>query len=111
MLLGLTIIGQVSGQLRDSPILRMILSSLGSEQVPLLAGEGVNADQQGACASMNQIIDDMPKTIPTAHVISSAGCESRRDHLHFTPAGYRELGNRYGAQMLSLLGYKIAEPK
>ena len=37
MLLGLTIIGQVSGQLRDSPILHLILSSLGSERVPLLA--------------------------------------------------------------------------
>ena len=37
MLLGLTIIGQVSGQLRDSPMLHLILSSLGSERVPLLA--------------------------------------------------------------------------
>ena len=37
MLLGLTVIGQVSGQLRDSPILHMLLSALGSEQVPLLA--------------------------------------------------------------------------
>ena len=37
MLLGLTIISQVSGQLRDSPILQMILSSLGTERVPLLA--------------------------------------------------------------------------
>jgi phosphate:Na+ symporter len=37
MLLGLTIIGEVSGQLRHSPILQMVLSSLGSEQVPLLA--------------------------------------------------------------------------
>jgi phosphate:Na+ symporter len=37
MLLGLTIIGQVSGQLRDSPMLHLVLSSLGSERVPLLA--------------------------------------------------------------------------
>ena len=37
MLLGLTIIGQVSGQLRDSPMLHVVLSSLGSERVPLLA--------------------------------------------------------------------------
>ena len=37
MLLGLTIIGQVSGQLRDSPMLHVVLSSLGGERVPLLA--------------------------------------------------------------------------
>jgi len=37
MLLGLTIIGQVSAGLRDSPTLQLVLSSLGSERVPLLA--------------------------------------------------------------------------
>jgi len=77
--------------------------NLKAEEAPLLAGEVVNAEQQGACASMNAIIDDLPKTIPAAHVISSKGCESRPDHLHFTPAGYRELGKRYGEEMLSLL--------
>ena len=78
--------------------------NLKATEVPLLVGELVNADQQGACAGMNRIIDELPKTLPTAHVISSAGCEGRRDHLHFTPAGYRELGKRYAAEMLSLLG-------
>jgi len=85
--------------------------NLKAEDVPLLAGEVVNADQQGACASMNKIIDDLPKTIPTAHVVSSAGCTSRPDHLHFTAAGYRELGKRYAQTMLPLLGYKHAEVK
>lgn len=78
---------------------------LQAESVPLLAGEVVNADQKGVCASMNSIIDELPKTIPNASVISSAGCACRSDHLHFTPAGYRELGTRYGKKMLSLLGY------
>jgi len=81
--------------------------SLTANEVPLLAGELVNADQKGACASMNQIIDDLPKVVPTAHVVSSQGCPSRPDHLHFTPAGYRELGKRYGETMLPLLGYPI----
>ncbi len=85
--------------------------NLKAENVPLLAGELVNADQRGACASMNSIIDDLPKTIPTAYAISSKGCTSRPDHLHFNPAGYRELGTRYGLKMLSLLGYKVDEPK
>ena len=39
-----------------------------------------------------------------------AGCTSRPDHLHFNPAGYRELGKRYAEKMLSLLGYQTAEP-
>lgn len=84
---------------------------LKAEEVPLLAGELVNADQQGACASMNQIIDDLPKVIPTAHVISSTGCTCRPDHLHFTPEGYRMLGKRYAENMLSTLNYKMADPK
>jgi len=81
--------------------------NLNPKQVPLLAGEVVNADQGGVCASMNSIIDDLPKTIPNTYVISSAGCPCRPDHLHFTPAGYRTFGTRYGMEMLSLLGYKI----
>jgi alpha-L-fucosidase 2 len=85
--------------------------NLKAGEVPLLAGEVVNADQQGACASMNRIIDDLPKTIPTAHVVSSAGCDSRHDHLHFTPAGYRELGKRYATEMLSLLNATSPRPK
>ncbi len=80
---------------------------LKSEEVPLLAGELVGADQKGACASMNAIIDDLPKTIPNSYVISSAGCTGRPDKLHFTPDGYRELGKRYGEKMLSLLGYQV----
>src|SRR4051812_26654395 len=81
------------------------------ESAPLLAGELVHADQKGACAGMNAVIAELPKSIPTAHVISSAGCKARPDRLHFTPEGYRELGKRYGEKMLSLLGHKVSEPK
>ncbi len=80
--------------------------NLKAEDVPLIVGELVNADQQGACASMNRIIDELPKTIPTAHVVSSQGCGRRPDRLHFTPAGYRELGKRYAETVLPLLGYQ-----
>lgn len=82
---------------------------LKSEDVPLLAGELVNADQKGACAGMNRIIGELPKTIPTAHIISSQGCAGRADHLHFAPAGYRELGTRYAEETLRLLGYRVPE--
>jgi len=83
--------------------------SLKAEQVPLLAGEVVHADQGGACASMNSIIAKLPETIPNAHVISSKGCACHPDHLHFTPAGYRLLGKRYALKMLSILGYPTPE--
>jgi hypothetical protein len=77
--------------------------NLRAEDVPLLAGETVNADQQGATAGMNTIIAELPKVVPHSYVISSKGCEARRDRLHFTPAGYRELGKRYAEQMLKLV--------
>jgi hypothetical protein len=85
-------------------IYRDLLSELDLEaaRVSLLAGETVNADQQGATASMNEIIAQLPKVIPTAHVVSSKGCEALRDRLHFTPAGYRELGRRYASSLLAL---------
>jgi hypothetical protein len=73
------------------------------EETPLLAGELLNADQNGACASMNAIIAELPKTLSNSYVISSAGCAGRPDHLHFAPEGYREFGKRYAEKMLSIL--------
>ncbi|MFC1551180.1 sialate O-acetylesterase [Candidatus Latescibacterota bacterium] len=82
--------------------------NLNAEKIPLLAGEVVNADQGGACASMNEIIATLPQTIPNSYVISSAGCTCRRDNLHFDAAGYRELGTRYAGKMLPLLSVSQA---
>ncbi len=72
-------------------------------KVPLLAGEVVNADQGGICASMNSIIAKLPQTVPNSYVISSKGCTDASDNLHFNSAGYRELGKRYAVKMLSIL--------
>jgi hypothetical protein len=80
--------------------------NLKAEEVPLLAGELVTAEEKGACSSMNAIIADLPNTIPTARVVSARGCKGRPDHLHFTAEGYRELGKRYAQVMLPLLGAK-----
>jgi len=75
-----------------------------ADSVPLLAGEVVNADQGGLCASMNTIIAKLPLTIPTSHVISSKGCTDAADNIHFNSAGYREIGKRYADKMLSVMG-------
>lgn len=79
--------------------------------VPLLAGELVNADQGGACASMNKIIARLPAVLPNSYIISSEGCSAAPDKLHFTADGYRKIGNRYGIKMLGLLGHPIAATK
>jgi hypothetical protein len=52
--------------------------NLKTEEVPLLAGELVNADQNGACASMNTSIDALPGT---AHEWQSW----RRSFYQFAP--------------------------
>jgi hypothetical protein len=85
--------------------------NLKPEDVTLLAGEVVNADQQGEKAAFNEILKKLPETLPNSHVVSSAGLPSNPDRLHFTPEGQREFGKRYGEKMLSVLGYKIAELK
>lgn len=81
--------------------------NLQAEDVPLLAGEVVHADQHGKCASMNEIINTLPQVIPTAHVISSSGCPAAEDNLHFTAEGYRKLGARYAERQLLLLEKEI----
>jgi hypothetical protein len=81
--------------------------NLSPNSIPLLAGEVVNADQGGICASMNSIISSLPQTLPNSYVISSAGCTDGADNLHFNAEGYRMLGKRYASKMLLLLGYPV----
>ena len=80
------------------------------EEVPLLAGEVVQANGEGQCVAMNKQINDLPKTLHTAQVVSSTGCSNGPDKLHFDAAGYRELGRRYGEKMLELMGYQVRSP-
>ena len=82
--------------------------NLDPKNVPLLAGETVNSDQNGACAGMNVFIGKLPQTLPNSYVIPSTGCVGIPDHLHFSADGYRKFGKRYAYKMLSLLGYNVA---
>lgn len=81
--------------------------NLKAEEVPLLAGEVVNADHGGVCASMNPIIATLPQVIKNAAVVSFKGLSCAADHLHFDAAGYRVLGRRYAEQMLKLMGKEL----
>lgn len=81
---------------------------LEAENVPLFVGELVQSDLGGACGAHNAIINRIGKTIPTAHVISSANLPHKGDGLHFTSHSYRVLGCRYATAALKLMG--IEEP-
>lgn len=74
---------------------------LKAEDVPLVAGEMLSAEEGGQCASMIDIVRTLPEVIPTAKVVSSAGCKGAPDGLHFTAEGYREIGRRYAQAMLN----------
>ena len=80
--------------------------NLKAEDVPLLVGELMTQEDGGCCYAHNAIINQIGKTIPTAHVVHSLGCPGRSDKLHFTAEGYRILGRRYAETMLPLLNNK-----
>ncbi|WP_282038140.1 sialate O-acetylesterase [Saccharicrinis aurantiacus] len=77
--------------------------SLDADMVPLLAGQVGHNDDGGDLGDMNATIDQLPSTIPTAHVISSKGCSIQDDNIHFDSAGARELGKRYADTMIDIL--------
>ena len=101
--------GDTTWPQKVSVVYKNLLSDLqlSAQNVPLLAGEVVHAEQGGVCAGMNTIINQLPGLIPTAHVISSKGCADSPDNLHFNAEGYREFGKRYAEKMLALLGYTM----
>lgn len=85
--------------------------NLNPKEVTLLAGEVVNADQNGEKANANVIMKNLPAALPNSHVVSSAGVPANRDRLHFTADGQREMGRRYAETMLKVMGYQATEPK
>ena len=80
------------------------------EDVPLYAGNIVQADGEGVCFGCKKQIDELPQTLHTSQVISSDGCTNGPDKLHFDAAGYRELGCRYGEAVARNLGYEPKRP-
>ena len=82
--------------------------SIEPNSIPLLAGEMLRQDQGGICWGMNNIIATLPTYIPNSYPISSVGCTGnahdtiKGDGFHFSTLGARELGKRYGLQMLSI---------
>ncbi len=80
------------------------------EEVNLYAGNIVQANGQGVCIGCKKQIDELPKTLHTAQVISSDDCTNGPDRLHFDAAGYRELGCRYAEAVARHLGFEPKRP-
>jgi carbohydrate esterase-like sialic acid-specific acetylesterase len=82
--------------------------SLDPKNVPLLAGEVVNADMQGSAAGANIQIAKLPGALPNSYVISSSKLPAGGDNLHFTAEAHKTFGKRYASAMLSILGNTTA---
>jgi hypothetical protein len=104
---GETNTGQNNWPSRVKAVYNDLIKDLGlnADEVPLLVGEVVRTDQGGQCGSMNNIIANVPSTIPNSYVISAQGLGHKGDNLHFSSASYRTLGERYAEQMLKVLKY------
>lgn len=76
--------------------------SLDPKDVPLLAGEVVNADVGGTAAGANVQIAKLPGVLPNSYVISSSKLPAGGDRLHFTAEGHKLFGQRYAATLLNI---------
>ena len=76
--------------------------NLDDNEVPLFAGEMLSAAEGGLCAGHNVYVGELPELM-NAYVVSSEGCEGASDGLHFTSAGYREMGRHYAEVVLNEL--------
>ena len=74
-------------------------TDLGIGDVPFVAGELLYG---GCCDAHNPIIAQIPDRIPNSFVVSAEGLTGQ-DDAHFDLAGQRELGKRYGQQMIDAL--------
>ncbi len=85
---------------------------LSPKDTPLLAGELKYAEEGGVCAAFNtDIMPNLPKVLPNAHIISALGCESTGDQFHFNTEGMRLMGYRMADKMLQLQGFKPVQTR
>lgn len=85
--------------------------NLNPEEFYLLAGELKYEAEHGTCFSFNSnVLPNLPRFVPNAHIISAEGCKGSTDPWHFVTAGFRELGKRYAIKMLELQGFPYTGP-
>jgi hypothetical protein len=84
--------------------------NLKPQETPFLAGELKSKEENGVCYAFNtDILPNLPKILPNAHIISSKGVKGSGDQFHFTADGMREFGKRYAQQMLKIQGFEFKD--
>lgn len=86
-----------------------LLGDLGltAANTPLLAGE---VAPNGVSKGANTMINALPNTIPTAHIVSAQGLVTTNgdgQNVHFDAPSYRTLGKRYAQVMYPLMKSQI----
>jgi len=81
---------------------------LPANSIPFLAGQAYGGSTSNNNGTISALCNTMSANIAgsankVCHVISSSGCTSGGDNLHFSYDGYEKLGTRYGEKMLELL--------
>lgn len=90
--------GQWVGKVRE--MVTDLRTDLALGEAPFLAGELLYT---GCCSAHNRLIAQLPSQVTSSYVISACGLGGV-DQAHFDLPGQRELGLRYGQQMLQALG-------
>jgi len=75
---------------------------LPANSIPFLAGQAYGNNNSNIAGLTNTMTAKLPSGANVAHIISSSGCPSGGDNLHFSYEGYKTLGERYGQKMLEL---------
>ena len=79
--------------------------NLKAEDVPIFVGETLRQNQGGSCYAHNTVVANIPKVIPTGHVVSSVDVPGNgQDSWHFSAPGYRTFGKRYAFEVLKVMG-------
>jgi hypothetical protein len=111
--------GESDGNERDAPeyahrletLVRRFRSDLGSPNVPFLVGE-LGRFEGRPWNQWREQVDrahrSLPDRLPNVAFVSSAGLTDRGDRTHFSAASARELGRRYAAAYLKLVGADAA---
>lgn len=73
---------------------------VGSE-VPFIAGETLQNFKNAYI--INPVIDRIASKVPGSDFVSSEGCESNSDNLHFSSQGVTVMGHRYACKILEMV--------
>lgn len=94
---------------RLAQMVKDLRADLGAGDVPFVAGklgEFLNREDKNGKPSLwpkvNEQIGALPKTVPNAAAVESAGLKHKGDVVHFDTPSLREFGNRYAEAMKRL---------